>query len=199
MSFNCDPISIDFIPENPIKLNKKKSKISIIKEKSTTMSMEKRGKLYLMDVPEGEIEEKVIAFLLNLLKTVSPDQLTQKVRNTPFLLSRDIGADKGRMLADALQKLGASAEFVPHASVEPSADRARPGEASDISGHSTTSALKYKPFPTQPKLQKYRTRPHCYCIRFFIIFYHLAKLFSFSCQILQSKDSATKNRQVRTR
>jgi hypothetical protein len=120
--------------------------------------MEERGKLYLIDVPEGEIEQKVVAFLLNLLKTASPDPLTQKVRNTPFVLNRDISADKGRMLVDALQKLGAAAAFVPHASAEPSADRARPRDASDISGHATTSALKNKPFPNRPNLPKNRIR-----------------------------------------
>jgi tetratricopeptide (TPR) repeat protein len=120
--------------------------------------MEVRGKLYLKDVPEGEIEQKLVAFLLNLLKTVSPDQLTQKVRKTPFVLSRDISAEKGRKLMDALQKLGASAAFVPHVSVEPSADRVRPGESTEIPAHSTTSAPKNMPLPTRPKLQKNRTK-----------------------------------------
>ena len=83
------------------------------------MSNAYRGKLVLQEVPGGEVERKVVLLLSKFAKTVSLEALTAKVRNTPYALSNDIPAEKALILLEALQKLGATAAFVPHAPPPP--------------------------------------------------------------------------------
>jgi len=87
------------------------------------MSNGHRGKLVLQEVPAGEIEKKVVMLLSKFAKSASPEKLTAKVRNTPYFLSNDIPAEKALLLMEALQKLGATVAFVPHAPLQPPAEQ----------------------------------------------------------------------------
>jgi len=85
------------------------------------MSNGHRGKLVLQEVPTGEVEKKVVILLSQFAKSANLEKLTAKVRNTPYFLSNDIPAEKALIVLEALQKLGATAAFVPHKpSPEPS-------------------------------------------------------------------------------
>ncbi|MGD2184472.1 MAG: hypothetical protein PVI71_00030 [Desulfobacterales bacterium] len=86
------------------------------------MSNAQRGKLVLQEVPTGEVERRVVMLLSKFAKSTSPEQLTTKVRNTPYALSNDISVEKALIVLEALQKLGATAAFVPHAPVKPAAE-----------------------------------------------------------------------------
>jgi hypothetical protein len=87
------------------------------------MSNGHRGKLVLQEVPTGEVEKKVVMLLSKFAKKASPEKLTAKVRNTPYALSNDIPAEKALILMEALQKIGATAAFVPHAPLQPPAEQ----------------------------------------------------------------------------
>ncbi len=82
------------------------------------MSNGHRGKLVLQEVPTGDVEKKVVMLLSKFAKSASPEKITAKVRNTPYFLSNDIPAEKALILMEALQKLGATAAFVPHAPLQ---------------------------------------------------------------------------------
>ena len=86
------------------------------------MSNGRRGKLVLQDVPTGQVEKKVVRLLLQFAKNASVEQLTQKVRRTPYTLSNDIEAEKAALIIEAFEKFGAMAAFVPHVTAEPSAE-----------------------------------------------------------------------------
>ncbi len=86
------------------------------------MSNGQRGKLVLQEVPAGEVEKKIVTLLSKFAKSASPEDLTAKVRNTPYALSNDIHVEKALILLEALQKLGATAAFVPHAPAKPPAE-----------------------------------------------------------------------------
>jgi hypothetical protein len=89
------------------------------------MSNGQTGKLVLQEVPSGDIEKKIVALLLKFAKSISPEELTAKVRNTPYVLSNNIPAEKAMILLEALQKLGATAAFVPHALLQTPAEEIR--------------------------------------------------------------------------
>ena len=81
-----------------------------------------RGKLVLQEVPTGKVEHRIVTLLSKFAKSISSEELTAKVRNTPYALSNDIPAEKAMLLLEALQKLGATAAFVPHAPSQIPAD-----------------------------------------------------------------------------
>ena len=83
------------------------------------MSNGQRGKLVLQEVSSGEVEKRIVTLLAKFAKSVSREELTAKVRNTPYALSNDIPAEKALILLEAMQKLGATAAFVPHATQPP--------------------------------------------------------------------------------
>lgn len=82
------------------------------------MSNGQRGRLVLQEVPAGEVEKRIVTLLSKFAKSVTPEKLTAKVRNTPYALSNDIPAEKAMILLEAMQKLGATAVFVPHAPLQ---------------------------------------------------------------------------------
>jgi len=55
-----------------------------------------------------------VSYLSRMVKNVPPQKLAQKVRRTPFVLSKNIANKKGEKIAQNLRDLGARAEFVPH-------------------------------------------------------------------------------------
>ncbi len=92
------------------------------------MSNGQRGRLVLQEVPAGEVEKRIVTLLSKFAKSVTPEELKTKVRNTPYALSNDIPAEKAMILLEALQKLGATAAFVPHAPLQPPAKETIPFE-----------------------------------------------------------------------
>jgi hypothetical protein len=87
------------------------------------MRNEHTGKLVLQEAPSGEVEKKVVMLLSKFAKNTSHEKLTANVRNTPYTLSKDIPAEKALLLLEALQKLGATAAFVPHAPLQQPAEQ----------------------------------------------------------------------------
>ena len=90
------------------------------------MDNTQRGKLILKAVPTEEVEEKVVRLLLKFAKKASAIELTKKVRNTPYVLSNDIEAEKALMFIEAFQKCGATAEFILHVTEKPAAEQSVP-------------------------------------------------------------------------
>ena len=72
------------------------------------------GRLVIHSIPTHETEEMVVSYLSRMAKNVPPQKLAQKVRRTPFVLSKNIANKKGEKIAQNLRDLGARAEFVPH-------------------------------------------------------------------------------------
>jgi hypothetical protein len=94
----------------------------VSKERPTAMNSAERGKLVLQEVPSGEVEKKVVLLLLKFAKSASVEVLTEKVRNTPYTLSKNITAEKAVLMLEAFQKIGATAVFIPHMTEKPAAE-----------------------------------------------------------------------------
>jgi hypothetical protein len=122
------------------------------------MSNEQRGKLVLQEVPSGEVEKKVVLLLSKFAKSASPEKLTAKVRNTPYALSKDIPAEKALIILEALQKLGATAAFVPHAPLHPPDEQITVMEPVPRFTFDPSPLPEEKPLSVQPKPRKNGTR-----------------------------------------
>jgi hypothetical protein len=113
------------------------------------------GTLILKVVPSGKIEEEVGAFLAKVFKNVSREKVIQLVSKAPVVVSKNVPAKAGSMIVSGLEKLGATAAFVPrdqvtedtlgtyppsqegafHQGLHPSADlAAQPSQASQHKG-----------------------------------------------------------------
>jgi hypothetical protein len=124
------------------------------------MSNIERGKLILKEVPAGEIEKKVVMLLSKFAKSASVEELTQKVRNTPYALSNDIAAEKAVLMLEAFQKLGATAVFIPHMTEKPAAEPSTPlkVESEPRFTFSPTQDLEEEPPPVKPAAKKNGSR-----------------------------------------
>ena len=123
------------------------------------MSNSNRGILVLKEVPGEEVEEKVVNFLSRFSKKGTVEQLRKKVRNTPFILSKDISTEKAQLIVEVLQKLGASTSFVPHTpSIIPSTEENAAFEKSDIYVTSPYRTLRRKHSPGKPDPKKSAAR-----------------------------------------
>ena len=108
------------------------------------------GRLIIHSIPTKETENMVVSYLSRMVKNVPSQKLAQKVRRTPFVLSKNIANKKGEKIAQNLRDLGARAEFVPHELEDRGATR--------ISGTVLASEIeslhqvfeKNKPRPTKP-------------------------------------------------
>ena len=89
------------------------------------MDETRSGKLILRSIPSKEAEEMVIAFLLRFAKNITAEQMAEKVKHTPYVLSSNIAEKKGRKIAKNLKEMGAIAEFEPH-TPEPEFDQYTP-------------------------------------------------------------------------
>lgn len=118
------------------------------------MSNAQRGRLILQEVAAGEVEKKVVALLSKFAKHTSTEALTKKVRNTPYALSNDIAADKAVLILEAIQKLGATAVFVPHMPEEPAAEPAASFESEPRFTFRSSPAPEEEPSPVEPKTRK---------------------------------------------
>ncbi len=122
------------------------------------MSNLERGKLVLKEVPAGEVEKKVVMLLSKFAKRASVEELTDKVRNTPYALSNDIAAEKAVLMLEAFQKLGATAVFIPHVTEKPAAKTATPFKPEPRFTFDPTPDLEEKPPPVQPAAKKNGSR-----------------------------------------
>jgi hypothetical protein len=122
------------------------------------MSNGHRGKLVLQEVPTGEVEIKVVMLLSKFAKSASPEKITAKVRNTPYFLSNDIPAEKALILMEALQKLGATVAFVPHAPLQPPDEQITVVEPEPRRTFDPPPLAEEKPFPVQPQPRKNGSR-----------------------------------------
>jgi hypothetical protein len=122
------------------------------------MSNGYRGKLVLQEVPSGEVERKVILLLSKFAKRVSIETLTAKVRNTPYALSNDIPAEKALIILEALQKLGATAAFIPHAPLQPEDEQTTAMEPEARFSLDPAPLPEEKPPVVQPQPRKNGTR-----------------------------------------
>lgn len=78
------------------------------------MDINQHGKLILINVPNVNVEQKAVSYLLRLMAGSSSESLTAKVRQAPLVLSKNISAGAGQKIAADLEKLGAYAVFLPH-------------------------------------------------------------------------------------
>ena len=77
-----------------------------------------RGKLVLRSIPSPQVEARVTALLVRLVKRVPAERIQGIVRNPPVVLFKNLSVEKGRKLISALEKAGALAVFVPHRPAE---------------------------------------------------------------------------------
>ena len=120
------------------------------------MSTLERGQLILKEVPAGEIEKKVVMLLSKFSKRASVEELTEKVRNTPYALSNDIAAEKAVLILEAFQKFGATAVFIPHVTEKPEAETFTPvhSKPETTFAFHPTPDLEEEPPPVQPAAKK---------------------------------------------
>ena len=122
------------------------------------MSNGQRGRLVLQEVPTGEVEQRIVTLLSKFAKSASLEELTAKVRNTPYALSNNIPAEKALILLEALQKLGATAAFVPHAPVQPPVEQITAMEPAPRFTFDAHPLEKEEPPAVQPEPRKNGTR-----------------------------------------
>jgi len=122
------------------------------------MSTVERGKLILKEVPAGEVEKKVVLLLLKFAKSASVEELTEKVRNTPYALSNDIAAEKAVLILEAFQKFGATAVFIPHMTEKPAAEPFTPVKSEPRFTFDPQPDFEEEPPPVQPAAKKNGSR-----------------------------------------
>ena len=122
------------------------------------MSNVKRGKLILKEVPAGEVEKKVVTLLLKFAKNATVEELTEKVRNTPYALSNDIAADKAVLILEAFQKFGATAVFIPHVTEKPAAEPITPFRSEQRFTFNPQPDFEEEPPPVKPVAKKNGSR-----------------------------------------
>jgi len=122
------------------------------------MSNGRRGKLVLQEVPTGQVEKKVVRLLLQFAKNASVEQLTQKIRRTPYALSNDIEAEKAALIIEAFEQFGATAAFVPHFTAKAVAERFTPVESEPRFVMRPPPVSSQKVLPIQPQSPKTNVR-----------------------------------------
>jgi hypothetical protein len=118
------------------------------------MNNAERGKLVLQEVPSGEVEKKIVALLLKFAKSASVEELTEKVRNTPYTLTNNIAAEKAVLLLEAFQKIGATAVFIPDMTENPAAEPFTPVISEPRFTFGPATDLEEAPPPVQPAAKK---------------------------------------------
>ena len=71
------------------------------------------GQLTLETVPEGKSEEAIVSYLARFFKSVSREKLAGFVKKAPIVLSRNVPAATARRIITELERLGATAVYVP--------------------------------------------------------------------------------------
>jgi hypothetical protein len=118
------------------------------------MNTTEHGKLVLKEVPNREVEKKVVMLLLKFAKRASVEKLTEKVRNTPYTLSNNIAAEKAVLMLEAFQKIGATAVFIPHMIEKPDAEEYTPVISEPRFTFGPAADLEESPPPSQPAAKR---------------------------------------------
>jgi hypothetical protein len=118
------------------------------------MTNAERGKLVLQEVPAGEVEKKVVMLLLKFAKNASVEELTKKVRNTPYTISKNIAAEKAVLMLEAFKKIGATAVFVPYMTEKPAAEKFTPVISEPRFTFGPADDLDESPPPDQPPAKR---------------------------------------------
>jgi len=71
-----------------------------------------RGALVLKAVPDGKLEE-VGAFLAKVFKGVSREKMAGAIKKAPVVLGKNVPSKIARTIAQNLEKLGATVDFLP--------------------------------------------------------------------------------------
>jgi hypothetical protein len=107
------------------------------------------GRLVLHSIPTKETEEMLVSYLGRIVKNVSSEKVAQKIKQTPFVLSKNISNKKGEKIAQNLRDLGARAEFVPHLSWTRDPDELSGSDLLEISGSPLLESLQKKSHPSR--------------------------------------------------
>jgi hypothetical protein len=106
------------------------------------------GRLVLHSIPTKETEEMLVSYLGRIVKNVSSEKVAQKIKQTPFVLSKNISNKKGEKIAQNLRNLGARAEFVPHLAWARDPDELSETDLLEISGSPLLESLQKKSHPS---------------------------------------------------
>lgn len=123
-------------------------------ERLFVMDNTQRGKLILKTVPTGDVAKKVVRLLLEFAKTASTDELSEKVKNTPYTLSNDIEAEKAAMIVEAFKKCGATAVFISHEAENPVVEKPLPVKQPPVFSFDSLPAEEEAAPPIQMKPKK---------------------------------------------
>ena len=77
------------------------------------MDVADTGQLTLESVPDKKSEEAIVAYLAKFFKSVSREKLVGFVKRAPVVLSRNLPAATAKKIVAELEKLGATAVYVP--------------------------------------------------------------------------------------
>jgi Zn-dependent protease with chaperone function len=77
------------------------------------MDLVNTGQLTLETVPDEKSEEAIVAYLARFFKSVSREKLVGFVKRAPVVLSRNIPATTAKRIITELERLGATAVYVP--------------------------------------------------------------------------------------
>ena len=107
------------------------------------------GRLVLHSIPTKETEEMLVSYLGRIVKNVSSEKIAQKIKQTPFVFSKNISNKKGEKIAQNLRDLGARAEFVPHVAVARDPYQLSETDLLEISGSPLLESLQKKSHPSR--------------------------------------------------
>ena len=79
----------------------------------TIMSDKIYGMLILNAIPDAGVEQKVWEFLSDHAKKMPADKLKDMIKKTPLVLSKNVSDKIGKTVVSKLERLGASATYVP--------------------------------------------------------------------------------------
>ncbi|MCG6916412.1 MAG: M48 family metallopeptidase [Deltaproteobacteria bacterium] len=71
------------------------------------------GQLTLEALPDGKSEEAIVAYLAKFFKSVSRERLVGLVKKTPVVLSTNVSAATAKRIIAELERLGATALYIP--------------------------------------------------------------------------------------
>ena len=93
------------------------------------MDVVDRGHLTLKNVPGGRSEEAIVAYLAKLYRSISREKLVGLVKRAPVVLSRNVPASTAGKIIAELEKLGATAVYVPNGSEKTGTTEEKTSEA----------------------------------------------------------------------
>jgi len=83
------------------------------------MNLGETGQLTLESMPGGTNEEAIVAYLVKLYTSISRDNLIGLGKRVPVVLSRNVPAKTARKIIAELERLGATAVYIPNRPEKP--------------------------------------------------------------------------------